>query len=105
VKPLKKKRTPGHARNLATEILEAREFSKKNFGSLTSELSPQWLDENLPDSSFEKLLSDVNSLRSRHKILRVARTIQALERSTSLKPEHLFEAKWYRFDPNLSIAN
>jgi magnesium chelatase family protein len=84
------------------EIRVARAFALKEFGAIPSELTPQWLDENMPEPArMEKLLSDVVSLRSRHKILRVARSIQALERKNQLLDEHIFEAKWYRFQTHM----
>ena len=93
-----KTRDPGLEVRLKSEVESARRFSKEKFGAYSTELSPQWLDEQiLGHSGIEKLLSDITSLRSRHKVLRVARSIQALERSESLREEHVFEAKWYRF--------
>ena len=75
-----------------------RLFAVKNFGALPSKLAPLWLEENLPDDPvIDSLLQDIKSLRARHKILRVARSIQALEQSRVLKSEHVFESKSYRF--------
>jgi magnesium chelatase family protein len=83
--------------NLKKEISDAQKFSMRYFGNLASDLEPEWLDENLPKSlAIEKILSDVTSLRARHKILRVARSIQALDQQSELKEAHVFEAKWYR---------
>jgi len=78
---------------LRAEIEKARVFSMKHFGALPSELTPACLDQG---PTFEKLLTEIMSLRTRHKILRVARSIQALEQSETLKEEHVFEAKCYR---------
>ncbi len=84
---------------LKEEITQAQAFAKERFGALPGELDPLWLETHLSkDSSIEKLLSDVLSLRSRHKILRVARSIQALEGAPHLKEEHVFEAKFYRLN-------
>jgi magnesium chelatase family protein len=90
---------------LQQEIESGRRFALNHFGALPSELSPQWLEENLPRTpSIEKILADVTSLRSRHKIMRVARSIQALEGSKNLRDEYVFEAKWYRFTDTLELA-
>ena len=87
------------------EIRDGRKFSMEHFGALSSELTPQWLEENLPKTtSTEKILKDVTSLRSRHKILRVARSIQALEKSPVHRDEYVFEAKWYRFTDTLELG-
>jgi magnesium chelatase family protein len=75
-------------------LLERQQFAIQIFGSIPSELSVRWLENNLPnDPDFENILkAKTNSLRARHKALRLARTIQALEEEESLKIEHLFEA-------------
>jgi magnesium chelatase family protein len=88
---------PGHPDQLEKEIKTARAFAVKHFGAIPSQLSPQWLEQEAEKSpGLTGLLADVTSLRARHKIMRVARSIQALENSLNLKEEHLFEAKWYR---------
>ena len=83
---------------LQKTIQESRCFAKTKFSALPSELTPAWLEENLvPQSaSIEKLLKPLPSLRSRHKVLRVARSIQALEQDAELKDVHVFEAITYR---------
>ena len=84
------------------ESIEAgRAFALKHFQNLPSRLSPIWLEESLPEKpEIEALLAPISSLRARHKILRVARSIQALEKSPELKVEHVFESKAYRFMDN-----
>ena len=83
---------------LRQEVNCAREFAENHFGALPSDLSVEWLENNLPQSkSIDNLLGDITSLRSRHKILRVARSIQALKQSETLREEFIFEAKLYRF--------
>ncbi|MCW3101329.1 MAG: ATP-dependent protease, partial [Chthonomonadaceae bacterium] len=84
---------------IQTEIQSARDFALKNFGYLPAELPTLWLEETLPKrESIQKLLSELPSLRSRHKVLRVARSIQALEKSADLEDVHVFEAKTYRLN-------
>jgi magnesium chelatase family protein len=75
-----------------------RSFAIENFGAIPSELSVTWLETHFPaDPDLEKIIkSRSNSLRSRHKAMRLARTIQAFELSKTLKPEHLMEALNYR---------
>lgn len=87
---------------MQSQISASRYFAIEKFNALPSKLTPNWLEGNLPDSSsIHRLLEDVSSLRARHKILRVARSIQALENSPTLKDEHVFESKNYRFMDNL----
>ena len=80
-------------------LLDHQQFAIHEFGTIPSELSVPWLENNLPrDPSFEKMLGTrTTSLRSRHKAMRLARTIQAVEQSSQLKIEHLFEALSFRF--------
>ncbi len=80
-------------------LLEMQKFAVNEFGVIPSELSVRWLENNIPkDAEFEKMLqSRTTSLRSRHKALRLARTIQAVEKTTTFKIEHLFEALSFRF--------
>jgi magnesium chelatase family protein len=74
-------------------ILENQRFARENFNALPSELSVEWLEKNIPQKkAFESLLKRLPSLRSRHKALRVARTIQTLARSETFQEEYLFEA-------------
>lgn len=88
---------PDHPTKLEKEIKIARAFALEHFGAVPSMLSPQWLEqETMKNPALNALLTDVTSLRARHKIMRVARSIQAIENSPSLKEEHVFEAKWYR---------
>ena len=83
---------------LQEKIKNACEFSRHHYGTLAGDLQVTWLEKNLPaDPGFEKLLQRVPNLRSRHKVLRIARSIQALEGSVGLKEEHVFEAMTYRF--------
>ena len=79
--------------SLQKTIQEARDFSHQHFGTLSSEIPVQWLEKNIPKTpSIEKLLLPISSLRSRHKILRIAHTLQAVSLSEKLKEEHVFEA-------------
>lgn len=77
---------------------ERQQFAIQEFGAIPSELSVNWLENHLPeDPQFETTLQErTTSLRSRHKALRLARTIQAMECSPTLKIEHLFEALSFR---------
>ena len=69
----------------------------ETFGALPSRLPPTWLEASIAHQpEVLALLESLPSLRSRHKTLRVATTIQALEASEVLKNEHVFEAKTYR---------
>ncbi len=80
------------------EILNAREFALKRFKMIPARIPPEDLEASLAKkSSFEKILESTGSLRSRHKIIRVAKTIQALELATELREEHLIESRSYRF--------
>ena len=80
------------------KVERAQSFTLERFSGVTSRLSPDFLEASLPKSkSMEALLKDITSLRSRHKTLRIAHSIQALENSSELKEEHVFEAKTYRF--------
>jgi magnesium chelatase family protein len=84
------------------KIGENRNFAIKTFGQLPSLLEVDWLEKNLPkNKKFDSLLERLPSLRSRHKAMRVARTLQAIDRSEHLKEEHLFEAIAMRFTDNL----
>ena len=77
-------------------------FAKKTFGKLPSELEVDWLEKNLPDhKSFNSMLNRLPSLRARHKVLRVARTLQSMDRNPALKEEHVFEAISMRIMDNL----
>jgi len=80
-------------------LLDQQQFAIQEFGAIPSELTVPWLENNLPhDPSFGKMLVErTTSLRSRHKAMRLARTIQAVEKSSKLKIEHLFEALSFRF--------
>ena len=80
-------------------LLDRQAFAVLHFGAVPSELPVRWLEKNLPgDSGFEAMLRDrTRSLRSRHKALRLARTIQAAELCKEFKIEHLFEALSFRF--------
>jgi magnesium chelatase family protein len=80
------------------KVASAQLFTFDRFSEVPSRLSPGFLEASLPKSkSMEALLKDITSLRSRHKTLRFAHSIQALENSSELKEEHVFEAKTYRF--------
>jgi magnesium chelatase family protein len=95
--------TPEQMRN---QVIQAQAFAHRHFGALPIELSPRWLDENLPaEERFQIHLKDILSLRARHKILRLSRSIQALEQSMILKPEYLLEAKASRFMDQFWIRN
>ena len=79
------------------EISRARELALKSFGNYPGTLSVHQLESCVsknPEIAF--LLKSQTSLRSRHKILRIAHSIQALDASTSLKKEHVFEAMSYK---------
>ncbi len=85
--------------SIQSSIQNARAFALKQFGALPSELTVSWLEDHLPTSDFAvTVLGNIHSLRSRHKILRMARSIQALEQSEELKIEHLWEAAGFRFE-------
>jgi predicted ATPase with chaperone activity len=80
-------------------LLDRQNFAVLHFGEIPSELSVRWLEKNLPlDGAFEKMLRErTTSLRSRHKAMRLARTIQAVALSKEAKIEYLFEALSFRF--------
>ena len=80
------------------ELMKKRIFAIEHFGGVPGELSVRWLETNMPnDPRFEEALKDKNlSLRSRHKVMRLARSIQAIDLSPELKVDHLIEAMSYR---------
>lgn len=100
--------SPHHAielfHSLRQKIRDGREFSRQTYGGLLTELSSAEIRRvvQIP-SEFKKALESIQSLRSRDKILRVGATIQCLERSDELRPEHLWEALEYRWADQLQI--
>jgi magnesium chelatase family protein len=80
------------------EVKKARDFATALFKTLPSKLSPATLESLLPRRrTIEALLREIGSLRSRHKVIRVACSIQALEGCEELREEHLIESRSYRF--------
>ncbi len=75
-----------------------RKFAVERFGLIPSELPVRWLETHFPaDPDFESILkARTTSLRARHKVMRLARTIQAYELCETFKKEHLMEALNYR---------
>ena len=79
-------------------IAESRAFANETFGKLPSDLSVHWLERNLPrKKSIDTMLKRLPNLRSRHKVLRVARTLQAIERTSAQTEEQIFESVSRRF--------
>lgn len=80
-------------------LLDQRAFAIREFGAVPSELSVSWLENHFPrhDPEFEnQLRARTTSLRSRHKAMRLARTIQAVAMNKEMKIEYLFEALSFR---------
>lgn len=87
---------------LKNKILKNQQFSKERFKVLPSQLTVETLEKNIPPQmAFETLLKRLPSLRARHKALRVAHTLQAMEQSDHLKEEHVFESISMRIMDNL----
>jgi magnesium chelatase family protein len=73
-------------------------FARERWNRLPSELSPRWLEANLPRTTkIQSLLARLPSLRARHKTARIAYTLQCLAQSDELTEEQVFEASTYRF--------
>lgn len=86
------------ASTLQDEVSEAREWWRRRHSKPPSKLSPRELEKLIdPSPPLRLLLSEIQSLRSRHKLMRVACSISALEKSEEVKEAHLLEAKTYRF--------
>jgi magnesium chelatase family protein len=81
-----------------SRLMRIREFALEKFGAIPGELPVRWLETNLPSNRMieHALTGNRLSLRSRHKVLRLARSIQALEMSSELKVDHVMEALGYR---------
>ena len=93
--PREARRSLGEIKN---EIESARNFALERFGRLPGMMDPSDLEKWAPSAgNAEKILSELGSLRSRHKVIRVALSIQTLEHSAVLKEEHLLESRSYRF--------
>jgi|GEM_PF-643422 len=90
--------TPVNPDEWRKRIAENRAFANETFGKLPSDLSVHWLERNLPrKKSIETMLKRVPNLRSRHKVLRVARTLQSMERTSTQTEEQIFESVSRRF--------
>lgn len=88
---------------LRQQIKNAQKFAKENFGVLPAYLSPTYLEQSLyhlltkhPQDRLEHFMNTRSSLRARHKLLKIAHTLWALEGSDGLKPSHLLEASLYQ---------
>ncbi|MBS1960245.1 MAG: ATP-binding protein [Bdellovibrionales bacterium] len=91
------------ADELAARIGNAQAFAQDRWAQLPNDLSPIMIESQLPrTAAVKRLLERTPSLRSRHKIARIGFTLQALEQSSELKEEHLFEASVYRFMEHMS---
>ncbi len=74
-------------------VARDRAFALQHFSYLPGEIPASVLEERYSrKKSFELLLEPIQSLRSRHKILRIAHTLQAMDQSVIMKEVHLFEA-------------
>jgi magnesium chelatase family protein len=83
---------------IKSEIERARAFSRARFKALPAEIPPQEIEKWVPfGSPISKILAELGSLRSRHKVIRVALSIQALEGASELREEHVLESRTYRF--------
>ena len=70
-----------------------RVFALEHYGTLPSCLSPNDLEKELQERAIHRLFESTRiSLRYRHKTLRVAKSIQALEQTPRLESRHLLEA-------------
>ncbi len=85
--------------NHQNQIQQSQDFCIKKNQGLSSSLGVVLLEEKVKQVKHsEAMLHSITSLRARHKVMRIACTIQALERNETLKPEHLMEAITYRFE-------
>ena len=83
---------------ILSEIRKKQQLAISKWGALPSRLHPEVLELGIQDSPLLlKRLQSMDSLRSRHKTLRLAHTIQILEESPDLRMEHLLEACSYRW--------
>ncbi len=74
-------------------VIRGRTFALQHFGTLPSGLKPQDLEQELHHPAIHPLFeSSSPSLRFRHKTLRVAKSIQALEQTPRLEPHQVLEA-------------
>ncbi len=86
------------ASDLRGEIEAARTLVLGRYGCFPAKIPPQNLEKLIPRTGpTSKLLSEIGSLRSRHKTIRVALSIQALEGASELREEHVLESRSYRF--------
>ena len=83
---------------IKSEIERAREYSRNRFHALPAEIPPHEIEKWVPrNGPIPKILSELGSLRARHKVMRVALSIQALEGASELREEHVLESRTYRF--------
>jgi predicted ATPase with chaperone activity len=74
-------------------VHQGRAFALERFGTLPSRLKPSELETEFEKPALKMLFESAPpSLRFRHKTLRVAKSIQALEQSTQLEPHQVMEA-------------
>jgi magnesium chelatase family protein len=86
---------------LKYKIFDARLFCIDTWGCYPGKLPVPYLEKKLENSAFRLLLQGTPSLRSKHKVMRIAHSIQALEGSSELTEAHVFQALTYRME-NLS---
>lgn len=80
------------------QVHQGREFARVKWGAIPSLLSNESVEKQfskLPDTAF---VFESGSLRSRHKIMKIALSIAALEAEEHPKIQHLLEASCYRSD-------
>jgi len=84
-------------REFRDQALFTRSFLQSRLGLLPGELEPRKIEEVAGSvaSSYPGYF-DLVSLRGRHKLMRVALTLAALEGKTEIEEHHLFEASLFR---------
>jgi predicted ATPase with chaperone activity len=84
-------RTTGQG--MRESVRQGRDFALKRFGTLPSRMMPSTLEIEFERPDLKFLFDSAPpSLRFRHKTLRVAKSIQALEQTPRLEPHQVMEA-------------
>jgi len=88
---------PAQTTELQEKVQAASNFAKKNWGAPAGQLPAATIEELMNFSSeWKNRVSPARSLRSRHKIARVALTIAAWEQKCAPEATHFSEAECYR---------
>jgi predicted ATPase with chaperone activity len=89
---------PTSFETLKKAIQTNHQFALDRWGSLPARVSAVDLETSIPiPSGFKQQLQSMNSLRSRHKTLRIALSLQCMEQASELKDDFCLEALSYRW--------